>query len=142
MSRRLVLLVALLLAGCTLNSHGPWLTADGVRLENSLVLEYGGSRACDQHTVTFIVFFGEQYARDPSGVLGRLDSVDGAGRQLTYDTLDDLPEGAEATGITHESKGVRREIWLVPDQRDDYIYMASNDQRIERWPRAEVRCGQ
>ena len=130
----------LLLGACTLNKHGPWLTEDGVRLENSLVLEYEGSRTCNQQSVTYLVFFGDQYAKDPQGVLGNLQSVDGQGREISYQELDSLPKEAVPTGINHQVRDVNREIWLVDSERDDYLYVAYSDQRIERWARAEMRC--
>jgi len=140
MTGRWWLAVLLVSAACSLNEHGPWLTAEGVRLENSQVLEFEGSRNCDQQSVTFLVFFGNQYAKDPRAALGPLESVDGEGRRLEFSELDSLPPGAEPTGVNHENDGVKREIWLVEGERDDYIYMAHTDQTIERWPRFEGRC--
>lgn len=127
-------------AGCSMNEHGPWKTAEGVRLEGSQVLEFEGSRHCEQHSVTFLVFFGKQYAKDPRAALGQVVSIDGGGRRLEFSELDSLPDAASPTGITHESDGVKREIWLVEEEREDYIYLAYSDQTIERWMRFEGQC--
>ena len=112
MRRRAALLAvaALLAAGCAFSEYGPWLSPTGARLEGSQVVEFEGFRECGQEDVVFIRFFGAQYAKDPDGVLGEIRSVDGE-RVLVYAVLDELPEGAVGTGITHEG----REIYLVED---------------------------
>ncbi len=135
MRRRLVVLVvvAAVTAACT-NQHGPWLNSAGRRLEGSEVVEFDGFNQCDQESVTFLRFFGDQYAKDPEGVLGQLTSAEG--RPLSFAILDEVPEGAEPTGIHHGS----REIYVDPATRADYIYIRLGTGQVERWPRAEVPC--
>lgn len=123
------------LTGCGLAEFGPWLSPTGAPLEGSQVVEFEGFRQCGWEDVIFIRFFGAQYAKDPEGVLGELRSVDGE-RRLTYEVLDELPEGAIATGITHEG----REIHFVEETREDYLYISRPDGRVEQRPRAEVEC--
>ena len=137
MRRRAALLaaVALVAAGCAFSEYGPWLSPTGARLEGSQVVEFEGFRECGQEDVVFIRFFGAQYAKDPDGVLGELRSVDGE-RVLAYAVLDDLPDGATGTGITHEG----REIFLVESLREDYLFILRPDGRVEQRPRAEVGC--
>ncbi|MGH8875156.1 MAG: hypothetical protein ACRDVM_07890, partial [Acidimicrobiia bacterium] len=103
--------------------------------QGSQVIEFEGLSACVQEDVVFLRFFGDQYANDPMGVLGTLRSVDGDGRVLTFARLDEIPEGAEPTGIHHDE----REIYLT-DEQEDYLYIEVGDTHVERWPRAEVPC--
>ncbi|NIR38057.1 MAG: hypothetical protein GWN79_13675, partial [Actinobacteria bacterium] len=120
------LLVAVGLAACSPNVHGPWVDENGRRLMGSEVVEYRGFPECDQELVTFMRFFGDQYARDPEGVLGPLRSpVDDD--PLAYAVLDSLPEGAEGTDITHGG----REIYVAAD-RPDYLYIRLADGDVER----------
>ena len=128
-----VALVAVV-AACA-NQHGPWLNSAGRRLEGSEVVEFDGFSQCGQESVVFLRFFGDQYAKDPEGVLGPLTSAEG--RPLSFVVLDEIPPGAEATGIHHGS----REIYVDPATRADYIYMRLGSGQVERWPRAEVPCG-
>lgn len=126
--------VLILMAACTFNQRGPWVDANGRRLMGSEVIEYDGFAACGQERVVFLEFFGDKYAKDPTGQLGQLRSlIDG--RPLTFAVLPDIPPGATATGITHAG----REIY-VGDDRADYLYVRLSDGSVERWPRAEVSC--
>ena len=128
-----VLALMAVVAACT-NQHGPWLNSAGRRLEGSEVVEYDGFNQCGQESVVFLRFFGDQYAKDPDGVLGTLTSAEG--RPLSFAVLDQVPDGAEPTGIHHGS----REIYVDPATRADYIYIRLGTGQVERWPRAEVPC--
>ena len=132
--RRLALGTLLLLAAACANAHGPWIDADGNRVPSGLVLEFDGPSSCGWSSVTFIRFFGAQYARDPERALGALQSADGT--ELTYDEVTEPPPGAEPTGVTHGD----REILIDEVQREDYLFMAVGDSLVERWPRAELTC--
>jgi hypothetical protein len=69
-----------------------------------------------------------QYIRDPS------DTVP-VELQTILDTNVELPDGASPTG--YRADGV--ELWLGFDGGDDAIYVAFDDDHVERWPRsAEV----
>ncbi len=131
--RRLTVAALLLVAACA-GQHGPWVDADGNQVPNGLILEFGGPSSCGWSSVTFIRFFGAQYARDPERALGALQGSDGS--DLTYDEVTDPPAGAEPTGITHED----REILIDEGQRENYLFMAVGDSLVERWPRAELTC--
>jgi len=131
--RRLVIL-ALLLSACTLNSRGPWVDEFGNQMSGYYVVEFDGFRACEQEKVIFMRFFGDQYAKDPLEVLGDLRSpVDD--RLLEFALLSAVPDTAEPTGITH----VGREIFVGED-RPDYLYIRLPGGSAERWPRAETEC--
>ncbi len=124
----------ILLAAACASEHGPWVDADGNRVPNGLILEFDGPSSCGWSSVTFIRFFGDQYARDPERALGALQGPDG--NDLTYDEVTEPPAGAEPTGITHGD----REILIDEAQRDDYLFMSVGDSLVERWPRAELTC--
>lgn len=129
-----LVVLAVGLAACTANVHGPWVDANGRRMLGSEVVEFQGFPECDQQQVTFMRFFGDQYARDPDRILGDLRSpIDDA--PLTFAVLDALPEGAEGTDITHDG----REIFVAGD-RPDYLYVRLPSGDVERWPRAETEC--
>ena len=98
------------------------------------MIEYTGFAACGHTRVTFIRFFDDQYAKDPTGVLGTLESAD-SGEELTFDVLRDLPDGLEGTEITHAGREV-----FIGDDRSDYLYILLPNGEVERWPRAEVEC--
>lgn len=133
---RRVALAAMLLviAGCSINQHGPWLTPSGQIVSNAIMVEFDGFKECDTDQVTFIRFVDRQYAKDPQGQLGELR--DAAGNVLTFAILDGPPSGAEATGVRHQ----QREIWRNQADVEDYLYIVYDDGKTERWPRAEVRC--
>lgn len=133
-SRRLLVGMSLVLAACGLNQFGPWLDESGQPLEGSQVLQYQGFEECGHEDVVFLIFFGDMYARDSDGVLGELRGE--TGDVLTYAVLDQIPEGAVATGLTSRN----REIYLDEATRDDYVYIHRDDGRTERWPRAETPC--
>jgi hypothetical protein len=135
MRPRVVAFLVLLLTACGFNQFGPWLDENGQRLEGSQVIEYQGFQTCGHEEVTFLYFFGDLYARDDDGHLGELHNADG--ELLTFAVLDEMPPGAEPTGITH----LQREIYLDPATRVDYLYIDLVDKdRAERWPRAEIEC--
>jgi len=134
MRRRFPLLGLLLVTAC-LNQMGPWLDESGQRLEGSQVIQYRGFQICGHDEVTFLFFFGDLYARDDHGDLGPLTNAEG--EPLTYAVLDEIPQGAEPSGITFG----QREIYFDSETRDDYLYIhRGNDGRTERWPRAESEC--
>jgi hypothetical protein len=135
MRRPVALLVLVLALGaCTINQRGPWVDGNGRRLLGSEVIEFDGFSDCGQKGVIFLRFFGDQYARDPDGVLGTLYAPTD-GRVITFEVLDALPDGVEGTDITHAG----REIY-VGDDRADHLYVRLPDGDVEQWPRAEVPC--
>lgn len=128
------LLMALVLVSCGLNERGPWVDRNGNQMRGNDMIEFDGFALCDQQRVIFIQFFGDQYAKDPEGVLGELRSlVDG--RTLTFELLDSLPEGLDGTEITHAGREI-----FIGDDRPDYIYVRLPNGETERWPRAEDTC--
>ena len=134
--KRLCVLVifALTLTACGLNDRGPWVDRNGNQLRGNDMIEYGGFALCDQQSVVFIQFFGDQYAKDTEGVLGELRSeIDG--RTLSFELLPSIPEDLEGTDITHAG----REIFIGED-RPDYLYVRLPSGETERWPRAEDTC--
>ena len=129
--RRLALGTLLLLAAACANSHGPWIDADGNRVPSGLVLEFDGPSSCGWSSVTFIRFFGAQYARPGEGA-GRAP-----GRRRDRAHLrrgDQAAIRAEPTGVTHGD----REILIDEVQREDYLFMAVGDSLVERWPRSRA----
>ncbi len=131
--RRLVVL-ALVLSACTLNSRGPWVDESGNQMSGNDVIEFDGFASCGQEKVIFMRFFGDQYAKDAEGALGILRSpVDD--RVIEFALVPAVPEDAQATGITHQG----REIFVGSD-RSDYLYIRLPGGSAERWPRAEVEC--
>ncbi|MEX0698225.1 MAG: hypothetical protein WD354_00700 [Acidimicrobiia bacterium] len=134
--RRLCLLLGLaLVAACSIGQFGPWLDESGQPLEGSQVIQYRGFEICGHDEVTFLFFFGDLYAQDDDGALGQLTNAEG--EVLTFEVLNELPPGTEATHITLGTK----EIFFDPNTREDYLYIyRSDDQRAERWPRAEIEC--
>lgn len=127
-------MLLLVLAGCSINQHGPWLTPSGQVVSNAIVVEFDGFRECNTDKVTFLRFVDRQYAKDPQGQLGELR--DAAGNLLTFAVLDRPPSGAEATGVRHQ----QREIWKNDADIEDYLYIVYDGGKTERWPRAEVAC--
>lgn len=144
----LALAAIFVLSSCSDGRFGPWVRTDGSIIESSLLVEYQGFRDCDQLDVTFMRFFGNQYARDPAGVLGEVTAADGTDRVLEYDVLfgDDVLDGLDAQGFTHTARPigsnvwVEREIYLDPAGRDDYLYVVVDGEAIERWIRYEEPC--
>lgn len=129
-----VLAMALVLVSCGLNERGPWVDRNGNQMRGNDMIEFDGFALCDQQRVVFIQFFGDQYAKDPEGVLGELRSLED-GRTLTFELLDSLPEGLEGTEITHAGREI-----FIGDDRPDYIYVRLPNGETERWPRAEETC--
>jgi hypothetical protein len=129
-----VLLLALLAGACGLNERGPWLDMNGNQMRGNDMIEFDGFAICEQTQVVFIQFFGDQYAKDPTGALGQLESRE-TGEALSFELLDTLPEGLTGTDITHAG----REIYVGED-RPDYLYVRLPSGETERWPRAEETC--
>ena len=134
--RRVGLLVALavVLSACALNTQGPWVDQFGRRMQGTEMIEFRGFAACNQTQVTFIRFFEDQYAKDPTGVLGQLESPT-TGEPIAFEVLSELPSGLDGTDITHAG----REVYIGED-RPDYLYIRLPNGEVERWPRAEVTC--
>lgn len=144
----LALAALFVLTSCSDGAYGPWIRTDGSIIESSLLVEYQGFRDCEQLDVTFMRFYGNQYARDPAGVLGDVAAGDGSGRLLEYEVLfgDDVLAGLESTDFTHTARPigsnfwVEREIYLDPAGHDDFIYVVVDGEAIERWIRYEEPC--
>lgn len=137
MTRRagaVALALALLTSACGLDDRGPWVDRFGRELQGSEMVEFRGFAACEWQDVVFIRFFGDQYARDPGGVLGVLVSTE-TGGELAFDVLPELPPGLEGTDITHDGREV-----FIGDDRADYLYIRLPNGEVERWPRAEIEC--
>ena len=109
--------------------------ANGEIVSGSLILDYRGFVRCGTRSVTFLQFFDRQYADDPEGVLGPLTALDGSGRVLTFEVLEEVPRGAVPTGF-HRGD---REIYVDEMVIDDYLFVV-HPNRTERWPRAEIYC--
>lgn len=126
-----------------------WLTENGDPAESGAnrfeVRSFAGSEHCGWQSVVFLSVAWplgstyvagsnnsefRQYVRDVNGVLGRrstalLDS-------LALDT--ELPAGSVFTGYRSTAGA---ELWLGPDRGAESVYVVWDDQRVERWPRAE-----
>ena len=132
---RLLIALAIVVGACAFNQYGPWLDESGQPLEGSQVLQYQGFEECGHEDVVFLSFFGRMYARDEDGVLGQLQDEDGS--PLTYATLEQVPDGVVARGMTLGD----REIYFADATLDDYLYIhREGDGLTERWPRAEIDC--
>ena len=129
-----LLLFSLLLTSCGLNERGPWLDPNGFQMRGNDMIEFDGFAICDQTRVVFIQFFGDQYAKDPTGALGQLESLE-TGEPLSFALLDTLPDGLQGTEITHAGREIH-----IGDDRSDYIYIRLPSGETERWPRAEDTC--
>ncbi|MDH3307525.1 MAG: hypothetical protein OEO77_08430 [Acidimicrobiia bacterium] len=135
---------ALFLGACGAGVRGPWLSANGERLETNQVFEYDGLRRCGQREVVFMEFFGRKFAKDPEGILGSLTGS--SGQELTFEIEQGVDGALERTGYIHDVKDpitleqVTREILVAEDVPEDYLYIAINDEYTERWPRAEITC--
>lgn len=143
----LLLAAVFILSSCADGQYGPWVREDGSIIESSLLIEYQGFRDCDQNEVTFMQFYGHQYARDPRGILGEVTSADGSGRVLEYEVLfGDAIESLESQGFTHSARPigsndwVDREIYLDPASREDFLYVVVDGEAIEKWIRYEEPC--
>ena len=129
----LVGLAVLALSGCA-SSHGPWTDASGNIASSGIIVEYNGFNRCGTQDVVFIEYAGRTYANDPAGVLGPLTS--GGGGLLTFSDQAELPPDAQASGYRHNI----REVWIAESDVEDYLYLVYDDERVERWPRAEIPC--
>lgn len=130
----LLLAAVMLLSACGLNTQGPWVDSSGVRMSGNDMIEFSGFAICDQTKVVFIKFFGDQYAKDPEGILGDLVSTE-TEESLTFELLDEPPADTEGTDITHAGREV-----FVGEDRPDYLYIRLPSGQVERWPRAEDVC--
>jgi hypothetical protein len=128
-----VLLAALTLTACA-NSHGPWTDPSGNIASSGIIVEYDGFARCGMQDVVFIEYVGRTYANDPTGALGALESRSGA--PLSFTDQAELPVDAMASGYRHSI----REVWVAQSDFDDYLYLVFDDERVERWPRAEIPC--
>jgi hypothetical protein len=84
--------------------------------------------------VVFIEYVGRTYANDPTGALGPLTGS--SGRSLTFKNQAQLPTDATASGYRHTI----REVWVAGSDLEEYLYIVFDDERVERWPRAESPC--
>jgi hypothetical protein len=130
----LLVALAMVLSSCALNTQGPWVDEFGRRMQGTEMVEFRGFAACNQTQVTFIRFFEDQYAKDPTGVLGQLESPT-TEEPISFEVLPELPDGLDGTDITHAG----REVYIGED-RSDYLYIRLPNGEVERWPRAEVTC--
>jgi hypothetical protein len=128
-----VALVAVVALGACA-SHGPWTDPSGNIASGGIIVEYDGFRQCGTQDVIFLEYVGRTYAKDLTGALGTLTSPSGAA--LTYSDDADLPGDAVPSGYRHEV----REVWVAQSNIEDYLYVVYDDQRAERWPRAEIPC--
>ncbi len=126
-------LAAAALSACA-NSHGPWTDPSGNIASSGIIVEYDGFARCGTEDVVFIEYVGRTYANDPTGALGPLESQSGA--PLTFLDQAELPVDAVASGYRHNI----REVWVAQSDFDDYLYLVFDDDRVERWPRAEIPC--
>lgn len=133
--RRIALagLAVLVLNACA-STHGPWTDPSGNVASSGIIVEYEGFVRCETQDVVFIEYAGRTYAQDPDGVLGVLNGR--GGESLTFSDHAQLPSDAVASGYRHSI----REIWVAESDVEDYLYLVYDDERVERWPRAEVPC--
>lgn len=101
-----------------------WTDRSGTRMHTDRVLEYRGAEHCDWTSVTFVVlggFRGQQYLRDPEGVLAPF--VHGR-----YAAAAELPRRARDTGYRRDGAA----LWL--DRNAAYVVTPGN---VERLPAAK-----
>jgi hypothetical protein len=126
-------LAVLTLSACG-SSHGPWTDPSGNLASSGIIVEYEGFNRCGTQDVVFIEYAGRTYAKDLTGVLGALKGRNGG--LLTFSDAARLPLDAVASGYRHNI----REVWVAQSDVDGYLYLVYDDQRVERWPRAESPC--
>ncbi len=129
----LVVSAGLVVSACG-SSHGPWTDPSGNIASSGIIVEYEGFKRCGTQDVVFLEFVGHTYANDPTAALGTL--VGDSGAVLTFSDRAELPPDAAAGGYRHSI----REVWVAESDVEDYLYLVYDDQRVERWPRAEVPC--
>ena len=129
----LILVAALAVSACGA-THGPWTDPSGNLASSGIIVEYGGFNRCGTEDVIFIEYVGRTYANDPTGALGPLTAS--TGRSLTFRNQAQLPTDAVASGYRHTF----REVWVTQSDLEEYLYIVFDDERVERWPRAEVVC--
>lgn len=100
--------------------NGVWNDRTGERALTSTITSMRGAEHCGWETVTFLVFDGRQYVRDPSGVFAA-PTVQPYGANAT------LPETATDSGYRKDG----RELWLSAD--GEVAYLVAPDV-IEAWP--------
>jgi len=132
--KRIAPALAIVLALSACESHGPWTDPSGNPASGGIIVEYDGFNQCGTQSVVFIEYVGRTYAKDLEGVLGPLESPSGG--MLAFSEDAELPPGAVASGYRHET----REVWVAESDVEDYLYLVYDDQRVERWPRAEIPC--
>ena len=133
--RRLALvLMATVAVGACGATHGPWTDPSGNLASSGIIVEYKGFNRCATEEVIFIEYVGRTYANDPTGALGPLTAS--SGRSLTFYNQAELPTDAIASGYRHKI----REVWVAGSDLEDYLYIVFDDDRVERWPRAEALC--
>jgi hypothetical protein len=101
-----------------------WTDRTGARMHTDRVVGYRGSAHCDETAVTFVVlggFRGQQYLRDPEGVLAQF--VHGR-----YAAAAKLPKGARDTGFRRAGAA----LWL--GRNAAYVVTPGN---VERLPAAK-----
>jgi hypothetical protein len=129
----LILVAAMTVSACGA-THGPWTDPSGNLASSGIIVEYEGFQRCGTHDVVFIEYAGRTYANDPSGALGPLAAP--SGQALTFNDQAQLPADAVASGYRHSF----REVWVAQSDLEEYLYIVFDDERVERWPRAEIPC--
>ena len=119
-------------------AYEPWTDTDGCMVRIDVLAERPGPDHCGWEESRVIIAgdpFGTRYSnsathaeyvRDPNGVYGMADFVEG------FAISETLPDDAVDTGYRQDG----RELWLSPSD-PDAIFMRAGDS-VERWPRGEV----
>lgn len=128
----LALMAVLVLTAC--DTHGPWTDPSGNLASGGIIVEYDGFVRCGTQDVVFLEYVGRTYAKDPDSALGALENP--LGGLLTFSEDAELPADAVASGYRHGF----REVWVAESDIEDYLYLVFDDDRVERWPRAEIPC--
>jgi hypothetical protein len=105
-----------------------WEDRHGTRVRTDIVMSFPGPGHCGWQTTVFLSLRGDQYFRDPFGVLE--DRSIGTFRADTK-----LPAKATDTGF-HTRKW---RIYTVP--AGDAVYVKTSAGKVERWPRAKDLVG-
>lgn len=132
--RTVLILVAVIAVSACGATHGPWTDPSGNIASSGIIVEYEGFNRCGTQDVVFIEYAGRTYADDPTGALGPLSAE--SGESLTFKDQAQLPSDAVASGYRHTF----REVWVAESDLEKYLYVVFDDERVERWPRAEVPC--
>lgn len=102
------------------HNNSVWSKATGERALTSTILSLQGAEHCGWETVTFLVFKGRQYVRDPNDAFA-VPTVQ------PYDANATLPATATDTGYRKDG----RELWLSADREVAYLVDADE---TEAWP--------